>query len=304
MDMRDVKGKIFEIQRFSIHDGPGIRTTVFLKGCSLKCRWCHNPESISPKPLLSFLPDKCIGCGYCLKTCRRGAHQLADGKHVLDRSLCEVCGQCTLECYAGALEMVGREVTAGEVIDEVRRDEPFYRTSGGGMTLSGGEPLVQIEFSEALLKSAKETGLHCCMETSGCADFSRLERVMPLVDLFLFDIKDIDPAHHVEFTGVSNVLILENLRKLHDRGAKVRLRLPVIPGFNDREDHFRGVAELAKSLPQTEGVQIMPYHRLGISKLERMGFKRAEWADTTSPETETVNRWVEQFKALGIQVEV
>ena len=302
--MRDVKGNIFEIQRFSIHDGPGIRTTVFLKGCSLRCRWCHNPESIDPKPVLSFLPDRCIGCGYCLKACRRGGHKIEDGKHVLDRSLCEVCGTCTRECYAGGLELVGREVTVGEVLDEVERDRPFYKTSGGGMTLSGGEPLVQIDFSAGLLQEAKAAGLHCCIETSGYADFSRLERLMPFVDLFLYDVKDTDNAHHLEFTGVPNAPILENLRALHARGAKVRLRLPIIPEFNDRDDHFRGVAALVKSLPNLEGVQIMPYHRLGISKLERMGFERKDWADSVTPETATVNGWVEQLDALGVKVEV
>ena len=227
---RDLKGRIFEVQRFSIHDGPGIRTTVFLKGCPLRCRWCHNPESIASKPVLSFLPDRCIGCGYCLKTCSRNAHQLVNGKHTIDRRKCAVCGRCALECYSGALELVGKEVSVGEVLDEVMRDLPFYKTSGGGMTLSGGEPMQQFDFSEALLKGAKAAGLHCCIETSGFADFSRFDRVRSHVDLFLFDIKDTVDARHEEFTGVSNKLILENARKLAaDFKGRLVFRMPVVP---------------------------------------------------------------------------
>ena len=297
-------GRIFEIQRFSIHDGPGIRTTVFLKGCPLKCRWCHNPEGISPKPHLSFLPDKCIGCGYCLKACRRHGHKMVEGRHVLDRDVCEVCGACTRECYAGALELVGRDVTVVEVLDEVMRDKPFYQTSGGGLTLSGGEPLMQFEFTEALLKGAKAEGIHGCIETSGFADFSRFERLLPLVDLFLYDIKDMDEARHIQFTGVSNDLILRNVKALHDRGAKVRLRLPIIPGWNDRDDHFQGVAGLAKAMPNLEGVQIMPYHVLGISKLDRMGFRRSDWAESRMPEPDTVAGWVARFAEFGLKVDV
>ena len=299
-----MKGRIFEIQRFSIHDGPGIRTTVFLKGCPLKCRWCHNPEGISPKPHLSFLPGKCIGCGYCLKACRRHAHRVVDGKHVLDRSLCQVCGECTKECYAGALELVGRDVTVGEVLDEVMRDKPFYLTSGGGMTLSGGEPLMQMDFTEALLKGARDERLHCCVETSGFAEFSQFERILSLVDLFLYDIKDIDDERHMQYTGVHNDVILRNVKKLHDHGAKVRLRLPIVPGWNDRDDHFRGVADLAKSMPNLDGIEIMPYHLLGTSKLDRMGFRRSEWIESRMPERETVERWISRFAELGVNVAV
>jgi len=297
-------GRIFEIQRFSIHDGPGIRTTVFLKGCPLKCQWCHNPEGLSAKPHLSFLPDKCIGCGYCLKACHRNAHQVVGGRHVLDREVCEVCGACAKECYAGALELVGRDVAVDDVLNEVMRDKPFYSTSGGGMTLSGGEPLMQMEFTEALLKGAKAEGVHCCVETSGFAAFSCLERILPLVDLFLYDVKDTDKARHVEFTGVPNDVILRNIKKLHGGGARVRLRLPLIPGCNDRDDHFRGVADLVKTMPNLEGIQIMPYHALGRSKLARMGFTCSDWTECQTPEPETIQAWIDRFAELGVNVAV
>ena len=297
-----IVGRLFDIQRFCIHDGPGIRTTVFLKGCPLRCVWCHNPEGISPEPALSFQPEKCIGCGYCSKTCRNGAHRMADEKHILDRDVCVACGACTAECYANALEIVGREVSVGEVVEEVLRDRPFYETSNGGMTLSGGEPLMQIDFTEALLRAARKERLHCCVDTCGFGEFSRLERILPHVDLFLYDIKDTDNGRHVEFTGVPNPSILENLRALHDRGAAVRLRLPIIPGCNDRADHFEAAAELANSLPNLEGVEIMPYHRLGVGKLGRLGMNPEDLLDCESPPRETIAKWIGLLTERGVEL--
>jgi pyruvate formate lyase activating enzyme len=202
------------------------------------------------------------------------------------------------------LEIVGREVTVEEVIATVLRDESFYRMSGGGMTLSGGEPLAQVDFSEALLRTAKESDLHCCIETSGCADFSCFERLLPLVDLFLYDIKDTDNANHELFTGVSNTLILKNLRDLHRCGAKIRLRLPIIPGFNDRADHFSAVAVLAASLPGLEGVEIIPYHPLGLSKMEALGLTREGGVETMLPEAAMIRRWISRFTEHGLEVNV
>ncbi|MHC5034072.1 MAG: glycyl-radical enzyme activating protein [Planctomycetota bacterium] len=300
-DALAVRGIIFDIQRFCIHDGPGIRTTVFLKGCPLRCAWCHNPEGVAPQPGLSFEPEKCIGCGYCLRVCPEAAHVLEDGRHILNRDLCAACGVCTEECYAGALERVGREVNVEEALATVLRDTPFYETSGGGMTVSGGEPLLQIEFTEALLTAAKDAGLHCCVETCGHADFSLLERILDSVDLFLYDVKDTDNQRHLDYTGVPNTQIIGNLRALVDRGAAVRLRLPIVPGLNDRPDHFQGVAELVSDLPGLLGVELMPYHRLGLGKLDRLGLKR-QVPEPPAPDEALVDSWIGNLRKLGIEV--
>ncbi|MHC4884952.1 MAG: glycyl-radical enzyme activating protein [Planctomycetota bacterium] len=296
-----ITGRIFEIQRFSIHDGPGIRTTVFLKGCPLRCLWCHNPESIRMEPEISFLPDKCIGCGFCFKTCERG-HRMEGENRIFDRSACEACGKCTKECYAQALEVVGREITVTEALEEVMRDEPFYETSKGGMTLSGGEPTLQIDFTAALLRAAKEAGLHNAIETCGLCSWERYERIRGDIDLFLFDCKETDPERHKEYTGAENELILENLRKLHDAGESILLRCPIIPGLNDRQDHFQGIAALAKELPNLEGVEIMPYHRLGESKDERFGLNAERRTHAEAPGKETVHTWIKTMASLGCPV--
>lgn len=295
-------GHIFDVQRCSVHDGPGIRTTVFLKGCPLHCSWCHNPESITSNKLISFLPDKCIGCGYCFEVCPNKAHAMVDNRHVLDREKCAACGLCTKKCYSGALEIAGREVGVEEVLGEALRDRPFYDSSGGGITLSGGEPLLQVAFCEELLRKAKEAGLHCCVETSGYCDYERLNRIAPFVNLFLYDWKETDPQRHIKSCGVGNEKILANLRVLHDAGRKILLRCPIIPGVNDREDHFAGIAALAKSLPNLTGVELLAYHRLGDSKIGRFGLDALERVETESPSPEAMQEWICEMKRFGVQV--
>ena len=265
-------GTIFNIQKFSLNDGPGIRTTVFLKGCMLRCLWCHNPESHSAKPQLMLYREKCIGCGECLRRCPHQLHLfMEDGLHRIDRQRCEACGSCVDGC-AGALEIVGREASVEEILREVEKDRRFYEHSGGGMTVSGGEPLMQPEFTYALLHQAKERGLHTCLETCGYAPWEKLEALIPFVDLFLWDVKETDDALHREFTGVSLARILENLRRLSDAGASIVLRCPLIPDINGTQEHMMGISAVALSCPDSVSeIHIEPYHRLGISKAGQVG---------------------------------
>lgn len=293
-----VRGRVFSVQRFSIHDGPGIRTTVFLKGCVLRCLWCHNPESQAPGSEISFQPDKCIGCGYCVRTCPEGAHAFAEGgRHTYDRGRCVRCGACTTECYAGALERVGEDRTVPEVLAEVLADRPFYGDVGG-LTLSGGEPLLQIDFAEALLQAARDEGVHTCVETCGSLPWDRLARVRELVDLFLWDCKDTREEAHRELTGAPLAPILANLRRLHDLDATILLRCPLVPGVNATEAHFAGLAELCRELPRLTGVELMPYHRLGSEKQARLGLTAQPTFEVPSPET--VAAWRERLLELGV----
>ena len=300
--MAEATGRIFEIQRFSIHDGPGIRTTVFLQGCPLSCLWCHNPEGRSGQALISFQPDKCIDCGYCFATCQQEAHQRQQGRHVIDRDACLTCGACTVECYSGALEKVGREAAVDEVLATVLEDEPFYALSGGGMTLSGGEPLCQFDFAQALLAAARERKIHTVVETCGAVPFAHLKKAAPFVELFLYDLTETDAERHREFTGMTNELVIENLKRLYQDvgGARIRLRLPLIPGYNDRPEHFAKVVDLVSLLPGLEGVEIMPYHRLGASKPDRFGLPAG--IDLEPPSAATVDGWIEVFTRLGLPV--
>jgi len=285
-----MKATVFDIQRFSLHDGPGIRTTVFLKGCPLNCLWCHNPESKHGISELMFYKKRCIGCYDCISACPLGAHYLSEkGEHIINKDLCVVCGKCAEAC-TGALEMCGKEMTPEEVMAEVMKDMPFYKNSGGGLTVSGGEPLIKEDFVYALLEIAKSQGINTAIETSGYASPKTVERLAELTDLFLFDIKESDPIKHKEYTGVDNTCILENLRRLSEKGARTVLRCPVIPGYNDRQDHFEAVGRLADELSSVERVDIEPYHPLGESKAEALDREYPFWG-MKSPDDETVRGW-------------
>ena len=292
-----MEGTIFNIQKFCINDGPGIRTTIFMKGCPLNCLWCHNPESKAAYPEIFFDPRKCILCGKCLAVCERNGHHFADQKHSFDRTDCVRCGACAEACVTEALEMVGHTISVEEAIREVMKDEVFYKNSGGGMTLSGGEPMAQTKFTLALLTAAKEKGLHTCMETCGFAAWENYEKVLGLVDIFLFDYKLTDPQLHKQYTGVSNERILENLEKLDRAGAKTTLRCPIIPTVNDTQAHFAGIAGTANRLKNILEINIEPYHPLGSSKSAMLD-KEYALGDMGFPENETVEQWIQSIQSM------
>ena len=300
--MSSPAGQVFDIQRFSIHDGPGIRTTVFLKGCPLACVWCHNPEAISPKPGVSFAAGKCIACGECARLCPHGAHAVDGSTHLYDRDRCEACGRCLPLCDTHALEPVGRTMTVEEVMRQVLADKVFYTRSGGGFTVSGGEPLAQPEFTAALLEAARAEGIHRAVETSGFASWPRLEALIPLSDLFLFDWKESDPQRHARFTGQSNDVIMRNLRRLDAAGARIQLQCPIVPGFNDRDDHREGIRALARSLPGLTGVQLLPYHPLGKGKLARFGLPAPAELPDKPLDPAVISAWAQWLRGEGVQV--
>ncbi len=285
-------GLIFDIQKFCIHDGPGIRTTVFFKGCPLRCEWCHNPESKRAKKELIYNPHSCVGCGACAEVCSAEAHILTP-MHTVDRSVCTACGKCADVCPTQALSIAGKEMSADEVMREVLRDRAFYETSGGGLTLSGGELFLQFDFALELLKSARENGLHTCVETCGFTEKEKLLRIAAFTDLFLYDWKCTDPALHKRYTGVGNHEILENLRALNDIGASVVLRCPIVPGVNDTEAHFDGIASLAETLPCITAVELEPYHALGTDKAVRLG---AEVKRFPTPLPNEIEEWLEALR--------
>lgn len=263
-------GIVFDVKRFSIHDGPGIRTTVFLKGCPLSCSWCHNPEGQAPGQELVLRPDRCIGCGTCVEVCERGAILWEEDAVVTQRERCQACGTCVEVCYAEARELVGRPMSVTEVLAEIERDSVFYDESGGGVTFSGGEPLSQAAFLRGILAAAKGAGLHTALDTCGFASWDVLESLRAHVDLFLYDLKLMDDVRHRESTGVSNELILENLLRLSQAGHRVILRVPVVPGVNDDEENLRRVGAFAADLPAVERLDLLPYHRIGRDKYRRL----------------------------------
>ena len=290
------KGIVFGIQHFSIHDGPGIRTTVFLKGCNMNCAWCHNPESIAKKPTLAYTDSKCIRCGDCVRVCPQ-VHSIRAGIHKIDRSKCTCCGRCVQACCQGALSIMGEEMDAGEVIGEALRDKRYFEKSGGGITISGGEPMCQAAFTKALCKKAKEEGVSTAIETNGYADFSEYEKLLPYADLFLIDYKLTDDAKHKKFTGVSGKRILENLKHFCMAGKPVILRCPVIPGVNDTDGHFKAIALLTRQYHNILGFELMPYHKLGMSKAKRIGEEGYEEFEV--PDASTVESWTERVCSFG-----
>lgn len=262
------QGVIFNIQRFSIHDGPGIRTTVFLKGCPLNCAWCHNPESQYCLPEIMVRADRCHGCGVCVQICSQEHALLSDGRR--QPAKCSACGACVTACSHDALELVGRTQTVDQVMQAIMKDELFYDESGGGVSFSGGEPLLQAEFLANLLLASRQYGLHTVVDTCGYAPWNVLAKLAPLVDRFLFDVKLMDETRHLQHTGQPNRLILDNLQRLTQIHRQVEIRVPVIPGVNDDRENLAALAAYLCHLPIL-GVKLLPYHTYGADKYAHLG---------------------------------
>ncbi len=296
--METLRGVIFDIQHYSIHDGPGIRTTVFLKGCPLRCLWCSNPESQSDRPEIMFDASRCTRCGRCVEVCLHNASVKQENEIRILREVCQGCATCIESCPGGARRIAGNIREVKEVLQEVVKDRLFYENSGGGVTLSGGEPMNQPDFTGALLKQCKNKGIHTVLDTSGYVQMGLWDRVLENVDLILYDLKHMDPEKHREFTGVSNQLILANARKLASLKIPLVIRIPLIPGYNDTDENSESCARFLKELGITN-VELLPFHNLCVSKYAKL---QKEWKlnKIISPARERLEELKGVFTAQGL----
>jgi pyruvate formate lyase activating enzyme len=294
-------GIIFDIKKFSIHDGPGIRTTVFFKGCPLNCSWCHNPESQGAEPELMVRETRCIRCGTCVVVCTHGALSWNGDRVIRDPHKCTLCGACVETCFAEAREMVGRLMAVEEVLAEIERDVPFYDQSGGGVTFSGGEPLNQPRFLGSLLAACHEREIHTALDTCGYARWELLDHLRRDVDLFLYDLKLMDDAGHRQFTGVPNGLILENLRRLAAHGHRIIVRVPLIPGVNDQAENLHRLGSFVAGLPGVTRVDLLPYHHTASVKYGRLN-RDYDLAALCPPSKEDVARAQRVLEEYGLEV--
>jgi pyruvate formate lyase activating enzyme len=294
-------GIITNIQKYCLQDGPGIRTTVFLKGCPLRCEWCHNPETRSEAPELYIIENRCMRCGTCLEACPEEAVRRDHRDFVTLSDLCRVCGRCAEVCPTGARDIVGREISVEALMAEIRRDVLFYDDSGGGVTFSGGEPLHQADFLLALLRACRKEGIHTAVDTCGFGPEGPLLDMASQADLILYDLKLVRAADHLKWTGVSNETILNNLKALGRANHRIWIRIPVIPGINDRAGPLEALARFIEPLPGIEQIHLLPYHRRGEQKLKRLG-RTLRCHDLPVPDTENFDRLAEPFKTLGLNV--
>jgi pyruvate formate lyase activating enzyme len=297
-----VTGRVFDIKRYSIHDGPGIRTTVFLKGCSLRCLWCHNPESVDPGPELMHWPGRCARCYSCIKACPKGAiAKDTTGAVVIDRKACDLCGKCAEACLYDAIQMVGREMSVEEVLAEVEKDRVFYEQSGGGLTLSGGDPFVQAGFAEALLDGCRSRGIRTAVDTAGFSKNGVLDRIVAKTGLVLYDLKCMDDARHKELTGVSNIPIIDNLRHLAAGRTEVWVRIPLVAGVNDDDDNIRRTIEFLSCLKTIRRVGLLPYHSGGLEKARRIG-RESHFRKFETPSEERIAAVEAAFREADFEV--
>ena len=297
-----MKGMIFDLKHYAIHDGPGIRMTVFFKGCPLHCRWCHNPEGISIHKELMLMPNRCARCGDCVRRCKFGAlAQKKDGEVVADRSRCTLCGDCERVCQREAIALVGREMTVEDIIAEVEKDRIFFDQSGGGVTLTGGEPLFQPELAEALIDRLHQIGIHVALDTSGYAPQETFLRLAGKSDLVLYDLKLMDDSRHKKFTGVSNQLILSNLKALDRAGKPIWIRFPLIPGVNDSQENLKAMADFLLELKSVKMLNVLPYHKGGVEKVRRLD-QDDQFEIFEPPSQAMIDNVINYFRGRGLIV--
>ncbi len=289
---------LMDLKKFAVHDGPGIRTTFFLKGCPLHCIWCHNPEGISPKPEMAYYAHKCIGCGECARVCPCGAHEIGEAGHVFHRERCTACGRCEEACLGEAMKRYGRPLAVEEAVEIALRDRVFYENSGGGVTVSGGEPLLQADFVRAFFAALKAEGIHTAADTCGCVPWSAFEKILPFTDMYLYDVKHADDEKHRQLTGQGNERILENLRKLSKLGKRIEIRMPFVPGCNSDDETLERIGALLEGL-NIERMKVLPYHSMARSKYVSLG-KTDTMPNAESPDEAMIGHAVEILRAHGV----
>jgi pyruvate formate lyase activating enzyme len=297
-------GLVFDIKRYAIHDGPGIRTTVFLKGCLLSCPWCHNPEGKSRTQEFMWWQERCLECNDCLSACTKGAISFPNKFLRLDQMKCDLCRDCVEACHSQALKLVGKEMTVDQVVREIEKDNAFYDQSGGGMTISGGEPLLQPDFAGSLLNACRKRGIHTAVDTCGYVDWEILSEISKYADLFLYDLKSIDDEKHQKYTGVSNRTILENLKKLSENGQPLIVRFPLVPGINDDDRDIQKLGEFVSSLDRVKMLSLLPYHRGGCEKLNRLLVPADSSFKGESPSPQRESEIIRKLEGFGLKVQI